>query len=158
MPKHPDARSAQPASPSLLPLSSPRRLDGRMMPLLLGYNAMVSSKACCCLYASMLGLSCMSPKPVSCLVGFSRRHPVVLLFPSQCRFCHCCSCCPHICPVLVSLSLALSLPFSVQMRFTFPLILSPPPPNPSLVICLNDLHNCFCQGIISRTQCMCARS
>lgn len=128
---------------------SPLRLDGRMMPLLLGYNAMVSSKACCCRYASMLGLLRMSPQPVSCLVGFSRRRPVVHLFPSQCRFCHCCSRCPHICLVFLSLT-----PPPPQMRFPFPLILSPPP----LVLCLNDLHECFCQGIISRTQCMCAGS
>lgn len=137
MPKHPDAGSAQPASPSLLPLSSSLRLDGRMMPLLLGYNAMVSSKACCCLYASMLGLSCMSPKPVSCLVAFSRRHPVVLLFPSQCRFCHCCSRCPHICSPL-SLSLSFSLPLSLclslsRYRCALPShssFLRPPPPLP----------------------------
>lgn len=101
---------------------SPLRLDGWMMPLLLGYNAMVSSKACCCRYTSMLGQLRMSPQPVSCLVDFSRRCPVVHLFPSQCRFCHCCSRCPHICPVF-SLSLTLSLP---QMRFPFSLVLSPP--------------------------------
>lgn len=91
--------------------SSPLRLDGRMLLLLLllGYNEMISSNACYCRYASMLGRYSTSAQPsLSCLIGLPRCCPLVLLFPSQCRFVHFCCRGPHLVLSCSSLSLSLS--------------------------------------------------